>query len=260
MNPKLPIFLYSHLERAAKSLLAVVLSITAAHAQSVTPRPTDAVTLARYDKNRDGVLDAAELSAKDADERASAGSTAASTDVILLTPFEVSTGTERGYSASNTLAGTRLNSRLEDLAGSISVITKQQLDDTAALDINDIFLFEVGTEGTGQFTDLTNDGRGDYDNVAGNPTGANRMRGLSAATIAVGGFTASSSIPIDTYNIDAVEIARGPNSSLAGLSEGGGTVNLVTTRGNLSRPKSRDSSAASTAMAASAPAWTSTVP
>ncbi len=196
----------------------------------------------RYDANKNGRLDPDETAAMRADEaRAGQAATPApaggstKVDVIELTPFEVSAGTERGYSASNTLSGTRMNSRLEDLAGSISVVTKQQLEDTAALDINDIFLFEIGTEGTGQFTDLTNDGRGDYDNVAGNPTGANRMRGLSAATIAVGGFTASSTIPIDTYNIDAVEIARGPNSSLAGLSEGGGTVNLVTSRGNLSR-------------------------
>ena len=183
------------------------------------------------------VLGAISASAQQAPAPASTAPASGTPDekVLQLAPFEVTSGTERGYLASNTLAGTRLNSRLEDLAGSISVVTKQQLEDTAALDINDIFLYEIGTEGTGQFTDLTNDGRGDYDNIAGNPTGANRMRGLSAATIAVGGFMASSTIPIDTYNIDAVEIARGPNSSLAGLSEGGGAVNLVTSRGNLSR-------------------------
>lgn len=209
-------------------------------AQTAAPARVDAATLTKYDTNKNGVLDPVELAVKDADD-ARAGRGVASQpgapadDVITLTPFEVSGGDDKGYAASNTLAGTRLNSRLEDIAGSISVVTKQQLIDTAALDINDIFLFEVGTEGTGQFTDLTNDGRGDYDNVAGNPTGANRMRGLSSANIAVGGFTASASIPIDTYNIDAVEIARGPNSNLAGLSDAGGTVNLITSKANLTR-------------------------
>ncbi len=224
--------------------LVVATSGWSQSAATSTSATQEARNLQRYDANRNGRLDPEETAALRADEaRAAQAATPASpsaegsakVDVIELSPFEVSAGQERGYSASNTLAGTRLNSRLEDLAGSISVVTKQQLEDTAALDINDIFLFEIGTEGTGQFTDLTNDGRGDYDNVAGNPTGANRMRGLSAATIAVGGFTASSTIPIDTYTIDAVEIARGPNSSLAGLSEGGGTVNLVTSRGNLTR-------------------------
>ena len=99
-------------------------------------------------------------------------STAAKEEAVVLSPFEVSSGDDKGYAASSTLSGTRLNSKLEDIASSISVITKQQLFDTAALDLNDIFQFEVGTEGTAQFTDPTNDGRGNYDNVSGNPTGA----------------------------------------------------------------------------------------
>ena len=228
--------------------LATVLIMAASPplpAQSVAPASPDAQTLARYDLNRNGRLDPDELALWRADESKAASSVKTSAraslgDVIALSPFEVSATQDRGYSAANTLAGTRLNSKLEDLAGSVSVITKQQLSDMAALDINDIFLYEVGTEGTGQFTDLTNDGRGEgvWDNVSGNPTGANRMRGLSSANIAANGFTASSTIPIDTYNIDAVEIARGPNSTLAGLADAGGTVNLVTSRGNVGRDTS----------------------
>ncbi|MBI5770591.1 MAG: hypothetical protein HZA93_22630 [Verrucomicrobia bacterium] len=219
-----------------------------ASAQSAASAAVDARTLARYDKNQNGRLDPDELAAKQADDAKAAGAVAASAgtasgkdEVVELSPFEVNAGDDKGYAAFSTLAGTRLNSRLEDIAGSISVVTKQQLIDTAALDINDIFLYEIGTEGTGQFTDLTNDNRGEgvWDNVAGNPTGANRVRGLSSANIAVGGFTASSTIPIDTYNVDAVEIARGPNSTLAGLADAGGTVNLVTSRGNVTRETSR---------------------
>jgi hypothetical protein len=220
-------------------------SASIAVAQVPAPAPVSASDLAKYDLNHNGRLDQDELAARDrATNRAAAAPVAASgeskpTDVVELSPFEVSADNDKGYSAMSTLAGTRLNSRLEDIAGSVSVVTKQQLMDTAAIDINDIFSYEVGTEGTNEFTDLTNDGRGDYDNVAGNPTGANRMRGLSSANIAVGGFTSSSTIPIDTYNLAAVEIARGPNSNLAGLSDAGGTVNLVTTRGNVNRESSR---------------------
>lgn len=202
----------------------------------------DAKTLAKYDKNKNGKLDADELAALQADEAKLASAAEAKApgadgrdEVVALSPFEVNAGDDKGYSASSSLAGTRLNSKLEDIAGSVSVITKQQLLDTAAVDINDIFQYEVGTEGSKQFTDLSNDGRGDYDNVAGNPTGANRMRGLAQANITSGGFAMSSSIPIDTYNIDAVEIVRGPNSNLAGLSDAGGSVNLVTSRANVNR-------------------------
>ncbi|MSU49135.1 MAG: hypothetical protein EXS37_08645 [Opitutus sp.] len=204
----------------------------------------NARNLARYDTNKNGVLDGDELAAMRADEakasaaaQARAGSTAKD-EVVTLSPFEVSAGGEKGYSASSSLSGTRLNSKLEDIASSITVVTKQQLLDTAALDINDIFQFEVGTEGTAQFTDPSNDGRGNYDNVSGNPTGANRIRGLAQANILVGGFSASSSIPIDPYNLDGVEIARGPNSTVAGLSDAGGSVNLIQSRGNTSRESS----------------------
>jgi hypothetical protein len=217
------------------------LLLSPAWSQVAPAAAPDAATLARYDTNKNGRLDADELTAMEAAQAAAARAAATQPggdrkeEVITLSPFEVSGADDRGYAASNTLAGTRLNSRIEDIAGSVSVITKQQLLDTAAVDINDIFLYEVATEGTGQFTDLTSDGRGDYDNVAGNPTGSNRVRGLSAANIAVDGFSASSSIPIDTYNVAAIEIARGANSSLAGVGEAGGTVNLVQNRANLRR-------------------------
>ena len=222
----------------APALLAFIAPL----AGQVAPSPSvEPALLAKYDRNNNGRLDADEVAALQADQAKAAravatdAGTGAKEEVVQLSPFEVNAGEDKGYAASNSLAGTRLNSRLEDIAGSVSVVTKQQLLDTAALDINDIFLYEIGTEGTGQFTDLTSDGRGDYDNVAGNPTGANRVRGLSAANISVDGFTASSSIPVDTYNLAAVEISRGANSSLAGVGEAGGTVNLVQNRANLSR-------------------------
>jgi outer membrane receptor protein involved in Fe transport len=224
-------------------LCATAVLTSASAQQSPAANATqDAQALAKYDKNKNGRLDPDELATMRSDETKAANAVATSTapsadseKIVELSPFEVSGAEDTGYAASNTLAGTRLNSRLEDIAGSVSVVTKQQLLDTAAVDINDIFLTEIATEGTGQFTDMTTDGRGDYDNVAGNPTGANRMRGLSAANIAMDGFSASSSIPIDTYNVAAVEISRGANSSLAGVGEAGGTVNLVQNRANLNR-------------------------
>lgn len=229
----------------ARLLLALTIPVAIAPALRAQARPEPAISaavLAKYDQDRNGRLDAAERAAWQADEAKAGRAVTTSSEpgtvkdeVLQLSPFEVSVGQEKGYYASNAMSGTRLNSKLEDLASSVSVITKQQLLDTAALDLNDIFLNEVGTEGTLQFTDLTSDGRGDYDNVSGNPTGANRVRGLAQASIAVGGFSASSSIPIDTYNIDSIEIARGPNSSIAGLGDAGGTVNLVSSRANVLR-------------------------
>ena len=43
-------------------------------------------------------------------------------ETVLLSPFEV-VAEDRGYQAFNTLSGTRLNSKLEDLGSSITVVT-----------------------------------------------------------------------------------------------------------------------------------------
>lgn len=76
---------------------------------------------------------------------------AKSEEVIELSPFSVVANT-KGYQSFNTLSGTRLKSKLADLAASITVVTKQQMLDTAVLDINDVFRYEASTEGTNNFT------------------------------------------------------------------------------------------------------------
>ena len=151
---------------------------------------------------------------------------------VVLSPFEVRPES-KGYQAVNTLSGTRLNSKLEDLASSITVITKQQLDDTAAADINDIFKYEANTEGTYQYTEYSQDRGFTVDTVAVNPSAANRVRGATQANIANSNFV--SSVPIDAYNLDAVEISRGPNSNIFGLGAAGGTVNAITGNARLDR-------------------------
>ena len=166
-------------------------------------------------------------------------------EVVQLSPFTVAADTDRGYQALNTLSGTRLNSKLEDLGASITVITKQQMQDTAVLDLNDVFLYEANTEGTGNYTQFTpNRNGGVIDGVAGDPATANRIRGVgspisgSGVNLAIGNFSSNPRIPMDTYNIDSVEISRGPNSNLFGLGAAAGTVNLVQSKANLTRSHS----------------------
>ncbi len=63
-------------------------------------------------------------------------------DVVILSPFEVSANRDIGYSAQNTLSGSRLRTNVGDLASSITVVTKQKLADAGTLNINDTFLYE----------------------------------------------------------------------------------------------------------------------
>jgi outer membrane receptor protein involved in Fe transport len=154
-------------------------------------------------------------------------------EVVTLSPFEVVASTQ-GYFTANTMAGTRLNSKLEDIGASISVVTKQQMEDFGLLDVNDIFNYEANTEGTGNYTDFTFNSAGmPLDNVQSNPQGANRIRGVSTANTAFGNFETSGRTPIDPSNIDGVEISRGPNSSIFGVGSPAGTVNSVPASANL---------------------------
>jgi len=220
--------LFRHLFRLPALALA---SGTLALAQLAAPAAPTAAQLEKYDLNRNGALDADEVRAMgDAEAK-----TTADGEVIELSPFHVVADT-KGYLASNTMSGTRLNSKIEDLGASISVITKQQLLDTAALDINDVFLTEANTEGTGQFTDQSVDFQGRViDNVQASPQTSNRVRSLVSANITTDGFGSTARIPFDTYNLDSIEISRGPNSSLSGLGDAGGTVNLNQAKANLAR-------------------------
>src|SRR5687768_11543458 len=188
----------------------LVASLASGFAQPA-PAPVTPAQLARYDLNRNGQLDAAELTALQNDD-ARAASVPVSTpgaagEAVQLSPFEVRES-NTGYHATNTMSGTRLNTKLEDLASSISVITKEQMADFAMLDLNDIFNYESSTEGTGNYTAFSVDRNGMVtDQIQNNPQGANRIRGIGSANISIGNFATSGRMPIDPIAIDAVEIS-----------------------------------------------------
>jgi len=57
---------------------------------------------------------------------------AADEELVALSPFVVSAEDDRGYTATSTLAGTRVRTDLKDLAASISTVTAEFLRDTTA--------------------------------------------------------------------------------------------------------------------------------
>ncbi len=211
------------------------------------PNSATPAQLAKYDANKNGRLDPTELAAMQADEAAasSAAARASGDQAIQLTPFTVSTTKDAGYFAENTLAGSRLNTNLADLAASITVVTKQQMDDTASLDINDVFKYEASTEGSSTYTPSIVDRGTAKDTVAGYSFGnngdtttnaqSNRVRGLAAPDAAINNFPTNNRIPFDSYNTQSVEITRGPNSLLFGLGSPSGIVNQTTAQAMLNK-------------------------
>src|SRR4051812_30624098 len=145
--------LESVLRRLSLAQLCLFLAIVSAHAQVAPTAAPDAATLAKYDTNKNGRLDPGEMAALQADEaKAGAGvqttnattNASSSGEVVAMSPFEVVSDT-KGYYSANSMSGTRFNSKLEDLASSISVMTKEQMTDFAMLDINDIFNYMSNT-------------------------------------------------------------------------------------------------------------------
>jgi len=175
---------------------------------------------------------------------ASAQTDEAATDeenIYVLSPFEVSVSDKDiGYYTENTTAGSRLNTKLSDLAASITVVSKQQLDDTASTDINDVFRYELNTEGASTYTpsvqSLRNDGV--VDTIAGFTHGgsgspqttvtANRIRGIGSPDRTLNYYLSVANLPFDSYNVQSLEINRGPNSMIFGLGSPAGIVNVST--------------------------------
>ncbi|MBL9212337.1 MAG: TonB-dependent receptor plug domain-containing protein, partial [Opitutaceae bacterium] len=147
---------------------------------------------------------------------------------VQLSPFTVNAEADTGYVASSTLAGTRLRTDLRDVAASISVITKDFMNDIAANNLEDLLTYTAGTEvdgvagnfsasgfNSGGFQEFTNAMRGTQSNT--------RVRGLGAADQTRDYFITDA--PMDGYNVDRVEVNRGPNAMLFGLGRPGGIVN-----------------------------------
>ncbi len=160
-------------------------------------------------------------------------------ETVVLSPFEV-TAESSGYFSSNSMSGTRMNAKIEDLGQSITVMTKEQMADFAMIDINDMFDHMASTEGTGSYSQFETDRTGAVvDNVSLNPNNANRVRGIGNANVAFNNIATTGRVPVDPLWMDSLELSRGPNANIFGLGNASGTVNQVPATANLSRDFTR---------------------
>ena len=146
---------------------------------------------------------------------------------VVLSPFEVSSNRDRGYQAQTTLAGSRLNSNLKDVASPTSAFTETFLRDLGLTNLEELAPYMLSTElaynediGTTRLagnTPSTESSRG------------TRVRGLSGGTVSVN-FFKSPGVRFDTFNTDRIDQSRGPNAVLFGVGNPGGSVNVSTKR------------------------------
>lgn len=140
-------------------------------------------------------------------------------ETLVLNPFTVSTDQDRGYAASSTLAGTRLNTSLRDIAAAITIVTPEYMADLGVFTLQDVLSFTPNAElNVATFNSQNNSGE------------SARIRGVRVHESTQDFFP--SYLPVDVYNIEQISINRGPNSLLFGVGNPAGTLTGVSKRAN----------------------------
>ncbi len=130
-----------------------------------------------------------------------------SDEAIQLSPFTVSGGSTNGYIASETTTGTRVATKIADLPFVVNVITSEFLNDFNFFDIGENLAYTSSLSGA--------DEEGNY-----------FLRGFPATFYLWNGFYRLG--VIDRFDIDRIEIIKGPNASIYGQTSPAGILNIVT--------------------------------
>ena len=139
-------------------------------------------------------------------------------DVMRLAPLEVRADRDaKFYTAERSLTATRTDTPLVNVPQAVSVITRDLIDDAALVGIADLSRHVPGM-GIAQ-------GEGNRDTPV--------MRGNSTtADFFVDGIRDDVQYTRDLYNIERVEVIKGPNAMIFGRGGSGGVLNRVAKQAN----------------------------
>jgi outer membrane receptor for ferric coprogen and ferric-rhodotorulic acid len=139
-------------------------------------------------------------------------------DVVMLSPFSVSVEKDYGYQATTTLAGGRIQTELKDTPATVSILTKEFMQDLGLDNVVDFSTWAPNAEvayAEGGFLD-------EY---------RTQTRGLSPSFGSRNYFRSYSGG--DAYNTERLEFARGPNALLFGDASHGGITTTWTKQARL---------------------------
>ncbi len=148
-------------------------------------------------------------------------------EVFELSPFEVDGSGDVGYAAQNTLAGSRMNSRLKDTPAPVTVFTKEFIEDIGADSLEETLEYSVN-----QTPELSQDDGTFGGNQLTAFDARFRIRGLDADQ---GRNFFAYEWDQDVYNMERIDESRGPNSILFGIAKAGGLINSSTKKPVLGR-------------------------
>lgn len=134
----------------------------------------------------------------------------ASDEIVTLQEFAVTATAASEYLAAESVTGTRVATRLQDLPFAVNVVTSEFIDDFNLVEYKD------------QFAYVSNIGQSEVQSPA------YTIRGFTADTQLRNGFRRIGLI--DKVNVDRIEVIKGPAASIYGAVVPGGAVNVITKR------------------------------
>jgi catecholate siderophore receptor len=148
----------------------------------------------------------------------SAQDSATAVDGIVLADASdviVVTGQRSEYGVKSTTTATKTNTDVRNIPQALTVISEKQIEDQGLRSIAELLTFVPGaTPGTGE-------ANRDQFTLRGNNT---------TADFFIDGVRDDVQYFRDFYNVDRVEVLKGPNAMIFGRGGGGGVVNRVTKR------------------------------
>lgn len=159
-------------------------------------------------------LAAPALAADAAPEQAMA--TAAATAEMTNEPEQIVVEGERSsYGVKRTSTGTKTDTPVKDIPQAMTVISEAQIQDQQLRSVADVLYFVPGA------SPATGESNRDQITLRGNNT---------TADFFIDGIRDDAQYFRDFYNIDRLEVLKGPNAMIFGRGGGGGIVNRVTKR------------------------------
>ena len=140
---------------------------------------------------------------------ATAGAAAAAEQTIIVT------GQRGEYGAKDSITATKTKTDIRNIPQALTVISEKQIEDQAIRSVAELLTFVPGaTPGTGE-------SNRDQFTLRGNNT---------TADFFIDGVRDDVQYFRDFYNVERVEVIKGPNAMIFGRGGGGGIVNRVTKR------------------------------
>jgi catecholate siderophore receptor len=120
-----------------------------------------------------------------------------------------------GYRATRSATFTKTDTPLKDVPASVTIVPAQLIKDASLMSMGDLFRYVPGT--------LAHQGEGNRDQIV--------IRGTSTtADFYLNGVRDDAQVFRDLYNVERVEILKGPGGMIFGRGGAGGVVNRVTRR------------------------------